>query len=129
MTRRLPTNALSCALVLGLLALRVLVPAGYMPASAGSGLFFELCPDGLPDALISAFSGSQGHYHHGRGGDATAVSTADQCPIGHMLSSAMAVDEIATFDWLPTLPSFRVESPKSTRLAIRVEYLTRAPPA
>lgn len=129
MAGRLPTNTSLCALVLGLLALRVLTPAGYMPASAGSGLLFELCPDGLPAALIASLSGSEDHHHHDGAGDAASVSVADECPIGHMLSFSMAAGDVAIVDWLPTLPSYHVEPTVSPYLAIRVQYLTRAPPA
>ena len=42
--------------------MRALVPAGYMPAAAGSGLLFELCHDGMPMALMEALKGG-GHAH------------------------------------------------------------------
>ena len=80
---------------LAALSLRAMTPDGYMPASAGSGLLFELCPDGMPAAVMAALDDTAGHHHHhhrGGSGDGAAVSGTEQCPIGHMLAAAIAVD-------------------------------------
>jgi hypothetical protein len=45
------------ALVLPVLLLRVLIPAGFMPLAAGGGLTVGLCP--------GAVTSSPGHAHHG----------------------------------------------------------------
>lgn len=46
-------------------AMRALVPAGYMPAAPGSGLLFELCHDGMPPAMMAALKGGgHAHGHH-----------------------------------------------------------------
>jgi len=72
---------------------RALIPLGYMPAGAGGEHWFELCPEGLPPEFAQFLAGTQhhGHQHHddgnGNGG------TAHLCPLGHMLSSAAAVDD------------------------------------
>jgi len=56
------------------LSLRVMVPAGFMPAALSAGGPFVICPDGLPNfqAVISqvlgqaaAQSQAEGHAHHG----------------------------------------------------------------
>ncbi len=121
-------KALCCSTVLALLALRLITPAGYMPASAGSGLLFELCPDGLPVALIHAIAGGENHHHHGNGDDSTSESAIDQCPIGHMFSSSMVIDDIAALQWLPAPTSIHIVSVRSLRLANRTQYLSRGPP-
>jgi hypothetical protein len=77
--------------VFATLLLRAAIPDGYMPANPGSGLLFELCPSGVPAELMTAISGSTQHHHHGtKSGD--SHYDAAQCPIGHLLSAAIAVD-------------------------------------
>ncbi|MEJ2298890.1 MAG: hypothetical protein P8X94_10400, partial [Woeseiaceae bacterium] len=71
---------------LAMLSLRALTPAGYMPGSPGSGLLFELCPAGMPAGVMQALGG--GHHHHAPAG--STMSDDEQCPIGHMLSGAVA---------------------------------------
>ena len=76
---------------LATLALRALTPDGYMPGSADSGLLYELCPEGMPAEIMQALGGNSHHHHHGDDGSAS-VSATEQCPIGHMLASAIAMD-------------------------------------
>lgn len=121
-------EALCCSVVLALLAVRLITPAGYMPASAGSGLLFELCPDGLPVALIHAIAGGENHHHHGSGDDSTPESAIDQCPIGHMLSSSIVMDDTDALQWLPAPTSLHIVSVRSLRLQNRTQYLSRGPP-
>ena len=45
------------------LALRLLVPAGYMPADAAP-LSLQICPEGFPGALLPHAA----HHHHHEGG-------------------------------------------------------------
>lgn len=110
---------------LAMLSLRALTPAGYMPGSPGSGLLFELCPAGMPVDVMQALGAH--HHHHAR--TDSPMSDDEQCPIGHMLSGAVAAD-----DPLP------VEAPRARidvillRLEVRdiaktVAYSPRAPPA
>jgi len=47
------------------LALRLLIPAGYMPADAAP-LSLQICPEGFPAALLQ----HAGHHHHHAGGGA-----------------------------------------------------------
>lgn len=122
-------KALGCSAVLMLLALRLIMPAGYMPAPAGSGLLFELCPEGLPVAVISAISGGGHHHHHGGDDDSKSGSTNDQCPIGHMLSATIAFDDADALQWLPAPESFQAVSVRSVRRATRTQYFSRGPPA
>ena len=78
--------------VLATLLLRAAIPDGYMPAQAGSGLLFELCPSGVPEGFMMAIakSGHQHHHHGAESGDSHYDAT--QFPIGHLLSAAIAVD-------------------------------------
>lgn len=82
---------LTCMLVA--LALRAAIPEGYMPAKAGSGLLFELCPSGVPAELMAAISGSTHHHDHDPGTDSAHLD-AGQCPIGQILSPVVAVDGV-----------------------------------
>ena len=109
-------------------SVRLLAPAGYMPASPGSGLLFELCPDGLPAGAIRALAGG-GHHHHHHHADPGAGSAAHQCPIGHMLLAALAVDT----GWAPE-PQIDAPEFSVLRLATQISrhvrtYESRAPPA
>jgi hypothetical protein len=89
--RRAATVALFATLVL-----RASMPDGYMPASAGSGLLYELCPSGVPAQFMAALSGadsSSHHHHHNHSGDEDSATAFDSshCTIGHLLSTAAAV--------------------------------------
>ncbi len=110
------------------LSLRALTPDGYMPGSERSGLLYELCPDGMPAEIMQALASDQHHHHHG-GEDGASVTGTEQCPIGHMLASAVAVDMGVQPDLVPDTAAFE-EAPAT--LLIRVSttaYRSRAPPA
>lgn len=110
------------------LSLRALTPDGYMPGSAGSGLLYELCPDGMPAEIMQALAGGGHHHHHHGGGDSASVSGTEQCPIGHMLASAMVVDSGATPDIVPDAPVF-YDEPAAILFRVSVTaYRSRAPP-
>ena len=79
---------LASLLVAGVCA-RALVPLGYMPAGAGSDLWFELCPDGLPSEMVRYLAGPDDHGHHEHGDQGGEAHT---CPLGHMLAAAAAID-------------------------------------
>jgi hypothetical protein len=92
--------------VLATLLLRAAIPDGYMPAKAGSGLLFELCPSGVPAGFMMAIakSGHQHHHHGTESGD--AHFDAAQCPIGHLLSAAITVDGAWSTESAPALASY-----------------------
>jgi len=111
---------------LAMLSLRALTPAGYMPGSTGSGLLFELCPAGMPAAVMRALGGNH-HHHHGP--DSSSISDDEQCPIGHMLGGAAATDDAVPI----AVPRVRIDV-EWVRLDVRdatrtVAYSSRAPPA
>ena len=122
-------NKLLLAAFLVVLSLRALTPDGYMPGSKGSGLMYELCPSGMPAEIMLALSGG-GHHHHGdHGDDSKPVSGTEQCPIGHMLASAIAADNSEPTDFLPAAPEFD-DAAVITILQFRhFAYRSRAPPA
>jgi hypothetical protein len=111
---------------LAMLSLRALTPDGYMPATMGSGLLFELCPDGIPDAFMQALGG--GHHHHHGGQDSASDSGSEQCPIGHMLASALASDVDTTTDVAPVVTLPPAYSPAGTWRQRTAVYQSRAPP-
>lgn len=123
-------NKLLFVAALAMLTLRALTPDGYMPGSKGSGLLFELCPSAMPAEIMQALAGDSHHHHgHGGGDDSGSVSATEQCPIGHMLASAVAVDTGAPSDFVPDIQLFDdtlviVDYRSSPAL-----YRSRAPPA
>ncbi len=116
-------------LLAGLL-LRAAIPVGYMPAAAGSGLLFELCPDQLPPGVtLPALSAADGHHHHdhhagdGEGG-------VDQCQIGHLLLSAFAVDSSTPDEQVSSpAPLSPLASADVNVAQPRIAFRPRAPPA
>ena len=115
------------AVLVSAFALRALTPDGYMPATAGSGLLFELCPDGLPVAVVQRLAGGGHHHHHGAGGAEAAAD--DRCPIGHMLTSAIAAGELAIAVLSPIVPEFIATATPAVITRGLVSYRSRAPPA
>ena len=115
--------------LLAALLLRAAIPDGYMPASAGSGLLFELCPAGLPSDFVAALSGADAYAHHA--GDDTSGEhfSLEHCPVGQLLSAAMAVDTESLASDVPRQESPRVPTP-ILRLATRAAtQQARGPPA
>ena len=115
---------------LAVLSLRAFTPDGYMPAAPGSGLLFELCPAGMPAEVMQALAGGGHHHHHGDDGDADgAVADSAQCPIGHMLGSAVAHDMTADAEIFPVTVEFAAAPAPVIRQLRRSAYRSRAPPA
>ncbi len=115
---------------LAMLSLRALTPDGYMPGSQGSGLLFEMCPDGMPAEIMRVLSGGGHHHHHHHGqDDGASVSATEQCPIGHMLASAIAVDVDVLSDFLADAPVFVGTTAALVWRQSVVDYRSRAPPA
>ncbi len=100
-------NKLILVAALAMLSLRALTPDGYMPGSKGSGLLFELCPSGMPPVIMQALAG-EGHHHHHHGDDNSSgsVTGTEQCPIGHMLASAIAIDSGTATEIEPVVAVF-----------------------
>ena len=120
-------NRQTVALLLATLLLRAGIPDGYMPAAAGSGLLFELCPAGVPAGFMQALTGSDHHHHHSDKSE-SAYDTG-QCPIGHMLSSAMAFDDLSQPAVIPRLPKLMATPLRVLVSRTSADYRTRGPPA
>ena len=111
------------ALLYASLAIRVIIPIGYMPGNALAGEFLVLCPQGVPKDFAASL-------HHGHSSDDDHVlDIGSACPIGQglnydalpnsdvELSAAPAIIEKA-FDSL-----LAFHSPSFER-----RYASRAPP-
>ena len=116
-------------LLLALVVLRALVPAGYMPASIGGGLIFEMCHEAVPAAVLAAISGGGSHHHHGSHGDATGEQS-EVCSLGHILSQAFLESEVLLETPAPGLatPDYPVLI-YHLSLAPRYRQVPRGPPA
>jgi len=111
------------------LLLRAATPLGYMPASPGSGLLFELCPGQLPAGFILP-GPPNGHDHHHHSSDDDIRSEPDTCQIGHILSSTAALDDADSdgggrFEPIAIETRFAITARSATHLA----YKPRGPPA
>jgi len=113
---------------LATLLLRALTPAGYMPGSADSGLLYELCPEGMPVEIMQSLSGGGQHHHHS-GGESESAADSEQCPIGHMLASAVAVDTGGLPEVVPDVPLFEARPVALVLRGSATAYRSRAPPA
>jgi hypothetical protein len=113
---------------LATLLLRAITPEGYMPGSARSGLLFELCPEGMPAEIMRVLAGDSGHHHHHGPGEESPGSSTEQCPIGHMLASAIAVDvEYPLVVSPPTSPLIAISLAAIPQRQV-VDYRSRSPP-
>ena len=54
------TRRSAVMLLLAAMALRAVMPVGYMVGTLGGDLLFELCPEGMPSAMVQALGGE----HH-----------------------------------------------------------------
>ncbi|MEJ8568114.1 hypothetical protein [Elongatibacter sediminis] len=102
-------------LALVALALKLAVPAGFMPGSLASGQWLVVCPSGLPTGMLASFSGHGGESvgsgphagHHGatdgRGEPSQAPDHADHfersgdCPTGASAAQAALVAALPGF--------------------------------
>jgi hypothetical protein len=129
MIKTVDSRAFASAFLLVALLLRASIPSGYMPAAPGTGLLFELCPEGLPAGLFAS-QGGHHHHHDGHGSDDTSsTGESDTCPIGHMLSSAAAVDEHADVARSEEPEVHGLVRSVTTRDRVPVPQRSRDPPA
>lgn len=107
------------------LLLRVAIPAGYMPSAAGSGFLFEFCPENVPVKFMQMLAGDHGHHsHHGSHDD------NHHCPVGHLLSSAIAVGDQVQLATIPAAPEFdAIPYNLGVGAATPRNYDSRGPPA
>jgi hypothetical protein len=81
------------SLLVATLAVRALLPMGYMPGNLAAGEFAALCP--VASAATFQLLGSAAEHSHHHGDDSDTISIGTACPIGSSLF----------FDALPTLPT------------------------
>ncbi len=107
------------------IVLRAATPAGYMPASADSGLLFELCPEQLPAGVMLSTGDAHGHHHH-----EDTEAAADHCQLGHLLITVAGGEAVASIDMAPA-PEATMVTRRSTYTAGRDVIVTRSrgPPA
>jgi hypothetical protein len=95
------------------LAVRVVMPAGYMPAALGEGGPFVLCPGGLTGASFFLAAGSEGEHHDHGSDESGEVNAWEFCPFNTVSGSFGPVTDlpaaVSSFDTLapiaaPELP-------------------------
>ena len=77
--------------------LRVLVPAGFMPAPLSDGWYLSLCPQGHSSAAVTALPDEGGHHlHHAiaESGKHSPQQMAEQCELGDAFAGAVILDAI-----------------------------------
>ncbi len=116
-------------LTLVMLGTRALAPLGYMPAPAGTGLLYELCPEGIPAEIMRSLSGGGHHHHHGGHDGENKAGPSESCPIGHMLASAIAVDLDAATVVAASSDDFVVPSIVAIHSRASCQQRCRSPPA
>lgn len=109
------------------LLLRAAIPAGFMPAAAGSGLLFEFCPEGIPAEFIQLLTGDAGH-ESGHTVDGHPGNDADPCSLGHMLLSVAAVDDAPQPEDMAAAPTPLTFSAHSFTSVSRTHYTPAARP-
>jgi len=112
--------------------LRILVPAGFMPADVGDGWYLKLCPDGMPASTMVALFGHHHHHHadgHADGQEEHFAADMLQCDLGGGLSAdtvaygvqlSVAVAATGIDETQPVAPA--------TVRALPSAYHPRAPP-
>lgn len=125
---------IAVVVLLATLGTRAATPEGFMPAAPGQGLLFELCPTAVTPEVMAVIRSWQpgGHHmhhgHHGMAGD-HGKHDSEQCPIGHLLASTVAVDTTWAAEDIPSAPVYFV-APVVVRVsATRASYSSRDPPS
>jgi hypothetical protein len=121
-------------LVLTTLAMRAAIPEGFMPSALGSGLLYELCPSAVPAEVMQvlrANKGHGGHHAHHQQPNHTDHSKHDgnQCEIGHLLASAVAVDTSWQTPLPPPVTVHALPVAIAFNSSTRTSYASRDPPA
>ena len=118
------------ALLLGSLAIRALLPKGYMPGNLLAGNFAALCTvaSAATYKLLTAPS-SHGHQHSSTPGEAE-YSIESTCPIGSGLFSDALPESGQPYALVPQIAGFSSRpTARFHALMPRRNYSPRAPPA
>lgn len=126
--------------------LRLLVPAGYMPAPLSSGWPVQICPDGLPASAVHALLGQSHHHHHhhhlgkpaagtastldgATSAEAGAMAMPQPCELGAGFAGAIGLNAGAlTLPALAQVATWHRPSPSTPDLRLLTAFLSRAPP-
>ena len=111
------------------LMMRAGIPDGYMPSAGDNGLLFELCPAGVPETFMRALSGAEHHQHHAAAESSKPHYDAGQCPIGHILSSSVAVDDSWQIESAPAVQEYINTSVPTFKFLSLIGHRSRDPPA
>lgn len=107
--------------------LRLLVPAGYMPAAVDSGWPLQLCGDGIPAEVMAHLTGAHHHHHHAHG---DAGGMPEHCDLGggFAADAELASMEVAGAP-APTALQPRRLPPLLDQIRVYPTQQPRAPPA
>jgi hypothetical protein len=113
---------------LATLAVRALLPLGYMPGNLLAGEFAELCPVASAATFELLSSTNTHQHHHGEPGE-KLPSVGIACPIG----SSLFFDALPGSDNSDGVALLRHELPRATAVRSQVSvfgraYFARAPP-
>lgn len=110
-------------LVLAGIALRAVVPAGYMPAPIAEGLPFVLCPGAVPGLASLAGHGphDRGHVHGNEEAPPGDSGTWDVCPFGAVFGASILPPELG-----PLIAWLAAVSPAAAANAFVPSPITRA---
>ena len=127
---------LGCVLALLALAIKLLVPPGFMLSPDAAGSWIILCPEGLPPALFDEHhAGHHTDHHSGHhdGRDNGAMASGGDGVVGYCaIGSATAAPALPSE--APQLPPARVEPPTFNAPLLRapryvvITARARAPP-
>jgi hypothetical protein len=125
---------IAVVILLATLGTRAATPEGFMPAAPGKGLLFELCPTAVTPGVMAVIRSWQpgGHHmhhgHHGMAGDHGAHDR-EQCPIGHLLASAAAIDTTWAAAEIPATAVYFAAPILLRASTSRASYSSRDPPS
>lgn len=110
------------------LAVRALLPLGYMPGNLQDGTFAELCP--VASAATYQLLGTAAEHKHDHGNDAAdSYSVGSACPIGNSLffdAIPSFLAQTKTLQQKHVLPEASIT--QSAAVAALRNYPARAPP-
>lgn len=109
------------------LALRALVPAGYMPGALDNGWHLQICPEGLNGherAVLMGTAGSGPGHHHDNHHDAAYLD----CELGGASAEASAPAAFTAISNPPVHVVVATSSVQSAYGHLKTPRLTRAPP-
>lgn len=134
MLRNRHKKSVAFMVVLTTLAMRAAIPEGFMPSALGSGLLYELCPSAVPAEVMQVLRANQGHaghhaHHHKTDHSEHSQHDGNQCEIGHLLASAVAVDMSWQAQLPPPVVVYAVPAAIPYNSATRTSYASRDPPA